>query len=186
MLVMWVQEEKLFKKARKRDAAAFAELMASYQALLYKTAWRYLRDEQDALDALQEVSYRAFKNIHKVKQPEYVKTWLVRIMINYCLDEIKRKQRSVPVETFYEESPQEDPDTAQKLDIEQHIQDLDEKYQLIIVLKYYHQYTLKEIAESLEMPIGTVKTRLNRALELLRIDMGKGGELDAGDREEVK
>lgn len=176
----------LFKKARKRDSKAFSEIMTSYQDQLYKTAWRYLREEQDALDAVQEVSYRAFKNIHKVKQPEYVKTWLIRIMINYCLDEIRRKKRTVPVADVYEDLKEEDQDATTKLDIENHLQKLNGNYQLIIVLKYYHQYTLTEIAESLDMPLGTVKTRLNRALERLREQMAEGSESDAGYRKEVK
>lgn len=176
----------LFKKARKRNSKAFLEMMTSYQDQLYKTAWRYLRDEQDALDAVQEISYRAYKNIHKVKQPKYVKTWLIRIMINYCLDEINRKKKTVQVAAIYEDFKEEDKDAATKLDIENILQKLDEKYQLIITLKYYHQYTLTEIAESLDMPLGTVKTRLNRALEMLRLQMEKGSELDAGRRKEVK
>lgn len=168
---------KHFHGTKSRNDQLFADLMMSYHNELYRTAWRYLKNEHDALDALQEVGYRAFRNFHKVKNPQYVKTWMIRIMINYCLDEMKRRKRVVPVGSLSEETDQ-NCDCAVSLDIERYVQSLDEKYQLIIVLKYYHQYTLSEIAENLEIPLGTVKTRLNHSLELLRNQMQKEEDND--------
>lgn len=161
-----------FHRNKKQNDEAFSELMVSYHKELYRTAWRYLKNEHDALDALQEVGYRAYKNFHKVKNPQYVKTWMIRIMINYCLNEMNRRKRVIPVDSLSEKQGR-DQDRAISLDVERYVQSLDEKYQLIIVLKYYHQYTLSEIAENLEIPIGTVKTRLNHGLGLLRNKMQK-------------
>ncbi|MFX3616290.1 MAG: sigma-70 family RNA polymerase sigma factor [Sporolactobacillus sp.] len=145
------------------------EILLANRSELYRTAWRYLRNEQDTLEALQEVSYRAYKNLRTIRDPRYIKTWVIRILIHYCLDELKRRKRTIPVDTFPGESMSSSPlGTDDKLYLENKLHHLDEKYQLILVLKYYHQYTLTEIASSLKIPLGTVKTRLNHGLRLLR------------------
>ncbi|MDN3954526.1 RNA polymerase sigma factor [Sporolactobacillus laevolacticus] len=164
-----------FNRVKKRDDQLFTDLMASCHNELYRLAWHYLKNEHDALDALQEVSCRVYKHFHKVENPKYVKTWMIRIMINYCLDELKRQKKAMSVDSVPDrfETP---PDQAAKLDIEQLVHGLDEKYQLIILLKYYHQYTLSEIAENLDIPLGTVKTRLNHGLERLRKQLDREEE----------
>lgn len=88
-----------FNRVKKRDDQLFTDLMASCQSELYRLAWRYLKNEHDALDALQEVSCRVYKHFYKVENPKYVKTWMIRIMINYCLDELKRQKKAMPVDS---------------------------------------------------------------------------------------
>jgi RNA polymerase sigma-70 factor (ECF subfamily) len=61
---------------------------------MYKIAYSYFGNEQDALEAIQETTCRAYNNFHKLKQPQYFKTWLIRILINYCIDEKKRMKKS--------------------------------------------------------------------------------------------
>jgi RNA polymerase sigma-70 factor (ECF subfamily) len=155
-----------FSNEKKREAQ-FTELLTSCRSELYRTAWRYLKNEHDALDALQEVSCRAYTQFHKVKKLNYARTWMIRIMINYCLDELHRRKRFIPVDSIPDQSGVIR-DQASKLDIETLVHQLRANDQLIIILKYYHQYTLSEIAESLDLPLGTVKTRLNHGLEQLR------------------
>ncbi|HSU78990.1 MAG TPA: sigma-70 family RNA polymerase sigma factor, partial [Candidatus Angelobacter sp.] len=156
----------LFKRARKREGEAFAEFIGEHKVQLYKTAFSYFKNEQDSLDAVQEVTYRAYTKIHTVKKPEYAKTWLVRIMINYCLDELKNRKRSNRLTVVWvNEDGVKDPDVVNLLLIQQALGQLKEIDQTIIHLKYFHQYTLSEIAESLGRPIGTVKTQLHHALQ---------------------
>jgi RNA polymerase sigma-70 factor, ECF subfamily len=166
----------LFKRVRKREEVAFSEFISEHKVQLYRMAFSYFKNEQDALDAVQEVTYRAYTKIHTVKKPEYAKTWLIRIMINYCLDELKKCQRSSHLtdHALIGEGVK-DPDVLDLLMIQQAVQQLKEMDQTIITLKYFHQYTLTEIAESLERPIGTVKTQLHHALQALR-EIMKGSE----------
>jgi RNA polymerase sigma-70 factor (ECF subfamily) len=90
-----LSEKKLVEKAIKGNEDAFLELIHSYQEPMYRTAISYLKNEGDALEAVQEVTYRAYRNIKTVKESAYFKTWLIRIMMNYCQDVIKKSKREV-------------------------------------------------------------------------------------------
>lgn len=74
---------------------AFLQMIHAYKMDLYKTALAYLRNEDDALEAVQEVTYRAYRHITTLKNKRYAKTWLIRIMINYCHDLFHNRQRVV-------------------------------------------------------------------------------------------
>lgn len=92
-----VSIESLVKKAKKGDDQAFYELIIEHKAQMYRIALSYLKNEADSLEAIQEVTFRAFKQIKKLKEPSFFSTWLIRILINYCIDEQKRKQKVVVV-----------------------------------------------------------------------------------------
>ena len=78
----------VIKRAINGDDNAFLQVIDAYKIDLYKTALAYLRNEEDALEAIQEVTYRAYQNISNVRNKQYIKTWLIRIMINYCNDQL--------------------------------------------------------------------------------------------------
>lgn len=89
--------ESLVKKAKKGDDQAFYELIIEHKAQMYRIVLSYLKNDADSLEAIQEVTFRAFKQIKKLKEPSFFSTWLIRILINYCIDEQKRKQKVVVV-----------------------------------------------------------------------------------------
>src|SRR5690606_15433582 len=93
-----VNIEILAQAAIRGDEAAFVRLMADRKLQLYRIAYAYLRSEADALEAVQEVTCRAWLRIGKLKAPQHAAAWLVRIMIHYCIDELKRRKRSMPAE----------------------------------------------------------------------------------------
>lgn len=161
--------EQLAKKAISGDEQAVLSLLECYEETLYRTAYAYLRNEQDALDAMQELAYRTFKKIHQVKEPAYINTWLVRVLINICLD-MKKKQHKYatdPKEPIYEQQTD-----FELLDLIQH---LPEQEQQAIYLKYVEQWTNKDIARLQNIPEGTVKSRVHHALKKLRLLFGQGG-----------
>ncbi|WP_275887781.1 sigma-70 family RNA polymerase sigma factor [Bacillus sp. P14.5] len=86
------EDEVLVKKASKGDGEAFYQLMKIYKMQLYRIALSYFRNDQDALEAIQETTFRAYKGIGKLKKPSYFSTWLVRILLNYCNDELRKKK----------------------------------------------------------------------------------------------
>ncbi|CAH0117625.1 RNA polymerase sigma factor SigV [Paenibacillus sp. CECT 9249] len=159
------------RRAQRGDDEAFYELINSDRERLYRIAYRYLRNEDDVLEAIQEMTYRAYKQLRKLKRPEYVSTWLIRILINYCIYEQKRRRRVLPI---LEPLPDERASAMDLsgLGIELAVERLELKYRQIILLKYYHDLTIGEIARILERPEGTVKTWLNKALRSLRGTMG--------------
>ncbi|AZU60735.1 sigma-70 family RNA polymerase sigma factor [Neobacillus mesonae] len=169
-------DERLVKKAIKGDDSAFLQLIELYKIDLYKTALSFLRNEEEALEAVQEVTYRAYKNRKSVKEPSYFKTWLLRIMINYCNDQLKKQKRVILNDEIL--NMQGAAESHTKIELKDAMQGLDDRSREILTLKYFHELKIKEIAETLQCPEGTVKTWLNKALKALREKLeGNGGDL---------
>lgn len=167
--------EQEVKEARKGSGQAFYCLISRHREQLYKTAWHYLHNEQDALEAVQEVTCRAFMKIGQLKEPAYFSTWLVRIMIHYCLDELKRTKRVIPAEACGTETADAGIEPDIRLDLADCIQTLKPRYRDVIVLRYYEDMSVEAIAAALNRPEGTVKTWISRGLGQLRKTM-KGRE----------
>ncbi|OMF68016.1 sigma-70 family RNA polymerase sigma factor [Paenibacillus sp. FSL R5-0766] len=162
--------------AKKGDAEAFAALMELHQSQLYRIAYAYLHNEGDALEAIQESTFRAFHKLKKLKEPSYFGTWLIRILLNYCADERKRKSRLSPVTEIIESSSWDrpaDPDLAAA------VSTLDRDCKQIIILSYFEGFSLTEVADILEIPTGTVKSRLHRALGQLRDQLETKGDVSS-------
>lgn len=140
---------------------------------LYRTAALYLGSPSAAVDAVDEAVYRGFRACHKLRQPEFCETWLTRILINVCHNELRRRKRELAVETL--------PETAQEqfdaLPLKEALRRLPEELRAVITLRYFTGLTLEETARTLDIPRGTVSTRQKRALELLRLDLTDSEEV---------
>lgn len=158
------------------DDQAFLQLMSEYKIDLYKTALSFLKNEQEALEALQEVTYRAYKSISTLRETSYFKTWLIRIMINYCNDQLKKDKRIILNDEIL--NVQGISESHDGMELKDAMLALDERSREILTLKYFHDLKIKEIAISMQCPEGTVKTWLNKALKSLRGKLEeKGGNL---------
>jgi len=160
------QHLKLVEQAINGNDDAFVQLMQLYKVDLYKTALSFLKNKERSLEAVQEVTYRAYKNLHKVRQKQYFKTWLIRIMINYCQDELKKDQRIVKGDTMLEQRGESE--SYLSLEIEEALDKLDNRSREVVTLKYLQELSIKEIATVMERPEGTIKTWLHKALQQLR------------------
>ncbi|MFC3797746.1 sigma-70 family RNA polymerase sigma factor [Cohnella sp. GCM10012308] len=170
-------ERLLAARAKNGDDQAFLELMGLARSTLLRVAFAYLLSEDAALEAIQETTCRAYAKLPGLKQPVFFKTWLIRILMNVCADEQKRRKRQRPVEKVPEPAAfASEPGDSMKF--EEAIADLDPKWKRVIILKYAEDMTLSDIAKLLERPEGTVKTWLNRALAQLRRELGEEGTLD--------
>lgn len=165
--------EQLARKAIKGDDDSFLQLIQLFKIDLYKTALSFLRNDQEALEAVQEVTYRAYKGIRTLKEPSYFKTWLIRIMINYCNDQLKKKKSVLLDDEILKW--QGVSENHNKLEIEDAMLSLDERSREILTLKYFHDLKIKDIADSMQCPEGTVKTWLNKALKALREKLEENG-----------
>ncbi|MQR96010.1 sigma-70 family RNA polymerase sigma factor [Fictibacillus phosphorivorans] len=171
-----METEQLVKKAIKGSDEAFLQLIQTYKIDLYKTALSFLRNEEEALEAIQEVTYRAYKNIKKLKNEVYFKTWLIRIMINYCNDQLKHKKRVVMNDEMLNSLGVSENHT--QLELKDAMLDLDDRSREVLTLKYFNDVKIKDIATIMQCPEGTVKTWLNKALRALREKLDeKGGNL---------
>ncbi len=172
-----MQIEEQVRLAKNGDDEAFFTLLSSVKERLYKIALSYVKDEHEALEAIQETTYRAYTKLKSLKNPSFFHTWLIRILINYCIDVQKRKRKELPLLSI-PDSPTAQDALDEKIRLELAIERLKPKYQHIIILKYYQDLTLTEIAELLEKPEGTVKTWLHKALSELRLQIKEEGGWD--------
>ncbi|WP_409294159.1 sigma-70 family RNA polymerase sigma factor [Peribacillus sp. SCS-26] len=167
-----MNEIELVKRAVRGDEQAFSALIKAQGEKLYKTAFLYVRNKEDALDVVQETAYKAFLSISGLKNPEYFGTWLIKILIrcSYTLLN-KRKKSFLPgddVINAFLDSADIPPQSCQ--DLPTALEKLEGNYRTVIILFYYHDWPIKSIAEAMEKPEGTVKTYLRRArLELKTI-----------------
>ena len=152
-----VKQLKLVKKAIKRNPDAYGELIKEYQDYLYKTAYLYVKNDEMALDAVGTAVLKSYLQIHTLRNPEYFKTWITRILINAAYDE-QRKLICYSEEMSLEE----------KYDINTAVTRLPEKYRTVIILKYFNEFSIKEIADIMDAPEGSVKAYLSRARNELR------------------
>lgn len=178
-----MNDEDLVKVAQRGDSQALYELILSYKDKLYNIAFCYLKNEQDALEAIQEVTYRAYLKINKLKEPKYFITWITRILINYCIDEQKRKIKIVNIEEHQITNAKDDNtvDTITleyKLTLEDAIDKLTPKYKEVIILKYIQDMTTIDISRVMACPEGTIKTWISRGLKQLKELLNIGGDFN--------
>lgn len=167
--------EEQVKRAIKGDEKAFEYLMDISKEGLYRTAFAYAKNEQDAIDILQESVYKAYVSIDKLKEPKFFKTWITRILINNAISFIDKKKKVVYIaeQAAIDLNAYEVTGIDEKLDMLNAIEKLEDKYRNVVVLKYFQDLTITEISEVLNCPVGTVKTYLNKALNKLRLFMNE-------------
>lgn len=164
-----MEDIKKVQRAKKGNHKAFQELMEAEKVKLYKIAYVYMKNEDDALEVFQETVYKAFISIKNLRDERYFSTWLTRILMNTAFDLLKKKNRVIPMEREVLESkvspyiPSEN-----HSDLLQAITELDEKFKTVLILRFYKDYTINQIAEFLDCPEGTVKTNIHRGINLLR------------------
>ena len=140
------------------------------QEKLYRIAFSYSKNEEASLDIVQEAITKSLKNIKQLKEEKYVKTWFYRILINECLQYIKKNKRIITCELQEIENAIEWKDgiTSDEIDIYKDIQKLENKYKTIIILRFYEDLKIEEIAKITKLNISTVKARLYKGLEILK------------------
>jgi len=145
----------------------FARRAQTLRTKLYKTALLYLGNETAALDAVDEAVYKGLRGHKRLRQPEFFDTWLTRILVNECHNELRRRKRVQPVETL----PETAAETFDALPLREAIDRLPGELKDVVILRWFSGYTLQETAEALSIPRGTVATRQRRALALLRLEL---------------
>ena len=136
----------------------------------YRIAFSYSKNEDAALDIVQEAIVKSLNHINKLKNEEYVKTWFYRILINECLQYIKKNKRIITYESQEIENKIEwnDDISINGIDMYKYIQNLNKKLRTVIILKYFEDMKIEEIAKITKTNISTVKSRLYKALEILK------------------
>ncbi|MDT3495112.1 sigma-70 family RNA polymerase sigma factor [Bacillus toyonensis] len=162
---MIVKEETDVSLAKKGDHEAFMALIHTEKVKMYRIAKAMLHDETNIEDAIQTTILKAYENIKKLKKEEFFQTWLIRILINECNNIIKSYKKLIIIEDH--DSSIVAFDRYEDIDLCNAIQSLTEELRAVTVLYYYEDMNQESIASLLEIPKGTVKSRLSRARELL-------------------
>lgn len=174
----------LIKSAQAGDREALVEVLRSIETHVYRTAFYILGNEQDALDASQEALIRIYTRINSYEEKALFKTWVQRIVTNICIDKFRRARPTVSIEehnfVFSTPSNVEDEVMANYVakDIHDAIERLPEHHRVVVVLRHLQDFSYNEIAESLNLPLNTVKSYLYRArqqLQLMLREYEKGG-----------
>ena len=170
-----MDQTSLIERASQGDHDAFGMLIGAHLARLDTAARLILRDPDLARDAVQDATIRAWKSLRGLREPSRFDAWLRRLTVNACLD-IARKRRSRVFEV--ELTPLHDPAiadptsrVADALYIQRMLATIDPTHRAVVVLHFYLDLTLPETAAALGIPVGTAKSRLNRALQVMRIKL---------------
>jgi len=149
----------------------FAEKIELIKLKLYRIAFLYMRNEEDAMDAVSEAVYRGLLSFKKLREPEYFDTWMTRILINECNKMWRKTKNDVSIDDVPEIAENEK--AFELLPLKEAIQKLPKDLKEVIILRYYSDYTLSETAKALDIPQGTVVTRQRRALKLLKLELSE-------------
>ena len=168
----------LVKKAQKGNDKAFLTLFQEHEQEIYRIAFLYVKNKDDALDVVQETAYHSFKSIKNLQEIKYFKTWLIRIAINCSIDLLRKQNKVVQMIPEFEDFITKDvnEDIALEITLRDLIENLKEEEKSVVILRFYENLTLKEVSETLEIPLGTAKTVLYRALKKLRNNL-KGDDI---------
>ena len=159
-------------------AEQIAECAVRYKENYYRLAYSYVKNADDALDVVQESIYKAISSMGSLKDTDYIKTWFYRIVVNTSLDFLRKQRKSATVGedvlvSFYFGTA----DDYVDFDLQKALDNLPDKYRTVVILRYFEDLKIEEIAEILNENINTVKTRLYKALEKLRIKLSDNEEV---------
>lgn len=172
------------KQVKKGDQNAFEDVVVFYQDRIYRHCCRMLGNAHEAEDIAQEAFIRAYVNIHSYDHNRKFSTWLYRIATNLAIDRLRKRKPDYHLDAeirgtdgldMYSQLAAKErlpDDEVQSLELQSYIQKqitgLPKIYRTIIMLRYLEEFSLKEISEIMDMPLGTVKTRIHRGREALR------------------
>ena len=161
------------------DKETFSTLIESVKLKLYKTGMSILRNDDDTCDAIQETLIAAYQKYNTLENKEFFNTWIIRIMINKCYDIIRKNKQVTNINQKLMETA--DPYYemyCNESEVEHILNMLDSDLKTVSILYYYDDLSIAEIAETLNIPEGTVKSRLSRARSKINeiYEAEKGGE----------
>ncbi|ERI07123.1 sigma-70 family RNA polymerase sigma factor [Aneurinibacillus aneurinilyticus] len=149
------------KQAKNGNQEAFIRLIKINQPSLYRVSKAIVKTDEDCADAIQETILKAYHAIHTLREPNYFKTWLIRILINECKRILQRKKHLVSLIEL--KQTQTTTDDYGQIEIQEIVDSLEEELRIIVILYYFDDLPIKKISQILDQPIGTVKSRLHRA-----------------------
>lgn len=144
------------------------------QNKFYRLAYSYTQNKEDALDAVQNAVCKALENYESLRNEEAIRTWMYRIVVNESLAVLKKRNTVYLEDYIQEQASYEEKGFDVEDDLYIQINRLEEDVQNIIKLRFYEEFTLKEIAQIMDMNLNTVKAKFYRGLQVLKIFIKEG------------
>ncbi|MEI6044901.1 MAG: sigma-70 family RNA polymerase sigma factor [Chloroflexota bacterium] len=174
------EEEAIVSRVLAGNTEAFAELIDRYKVAVYNLCARMLHDPSEAEDASQEVFLRTYNQLATYQPGRRFSTWILSIASHYCIDLLRRRRPIVDIDSiaFWKQSDEPEPEETAlsgetRDEVRELLKKLPDKYRGVTVLRYWQDLSYEEIAEATGLSVGTVKTRLFRARELLAKELDK-------------
>lgn len=163
----------IVKQAKMGNKEVLIQLIMSQKQDYYRLAYVFMKNQDDALDAMEDMILKVYENIKKLKDDKAFYSWSKTILVNCCKNNLIKQNRVVLMRTI-PEGPHEDVLYVkdEQLDIEKHWEKLNLKYQEVLKLRYYLDMDYESIAAILKIPLGTVKSRIHTGLLKLKQSMG--------------
>lgn len=159
----------LVQKAKDGCKNSFEELIKMNGEKIYKVAYCYVRNEQMALDVVSEATFKAYRDIKKLKNNSYFDTWLVKIVVNEAIDLIRKQKRIIHLEDYNKDLEIETYENIEeKTDLYTALDKLNKDEKEILVLKYFADLTFADISKVMSRPESSIKTRHYRALDKIK------------------
>ncbi len=175
-----METEGLVKRAMQGDKDALVQLIMAEKQDYYKLAYVYMKNSEDAMDAMEDMILILYENIGRLKNESSFYSWSKTILVNCCKNSLKKKSKVIFLETLQEQQNQHQDSFAEEKDeqirLEKHLGELNWKQQEVIRLRYFMDMDYQSIAELLKIPLGTVKSRISIGLGKLKVVLG-GEEL---------
>ena len=154
------------EKARNGNVDEIGSLLMENMKSMYRVAFSILKTEEEISDAISNTTVIVFEKIHTLKNAEFFKTWLIRILINEC-NKIHRQNKKIIYLENYNQTDLVYNDKYDDFGVWQAIKNVDEDLKTMVILYYFEDFNIKEISEIQKLPEGTVKSRLSRARKKL-------------------
>lgn len=162
----------LAERARGGDGDAFTKLFSEVSEEVYRVAYIYVKNSDDARDVVQETAYRCFKGIKSLRDVSLFRTWAVKTAINCSLDILKSRKRTLPIEECTvlpaADSPSPERAAIAAATLDQIMNKMNEREKSVIILRHLYGLSLEEIAKTLKIPLSTAKSTLYRAAEKIK------------------
>ena len=163
----------MINQAKMGDKEVLINLIMSQKQDYYHLAYIYMKNQEDALDAMEDMILKVYENIQRLNDETAFYSWSKTILVNCCKNNLRRKNRVILIRNIPEGSHDDIFQVKDdQLDIEKHLKKLNQKYQDVLKLRYYLDMDYESMSAILKIPLGTVKSRIHTGLQKLKQSMG--------------
>lgn len=159
-------------RSKRKLEKLLMDCITEHQDSVYRLAYSYVGNKEDALDIVQDAIHKAFISMDKLQNKGSVKSWFYRIVVTTSLDYLRKKKKvHVMEDDILETYIPGVQDTYRNIDLAESLDELPPKYRTVVILRYFEDMKIEDIAEVLQENVSTIKTRLYQALKKLRISL---------------